>query len=166
MLLASLTSKKLIWRPFVVEMSKLLSALFVVRAFTNTNSGSCSECSTWNNAGSPTTTEFTGSGTLIVVTKCAAISIAVILLSAVGFVLTCGSISVCWALAATVINDNQQKTKAFLMHHLMSCSCRATAIRALSARLTRYLCATRLTYPCTSGEQYASPRKEIQYSPT
>src|SRR5208283_2984743 len=64
-----LTSRKLIWRPLVVEISKLLSALSVVRAFTNTSSGSCSECSTWNSAGSPTTTEFTGSGTRIVVTK-------------------------------------------------------------------------------------------------
>src|ERR1039458_8666791 len=97
-----LTSRKLIWRPLAVEISKLLSACSLVRALTNTSSGSCSECSTWNSAGSPTTTEFTGSGTRIAVTKCAASSIEVILLSAVGLVRTCGTMVVCCAPAVAV----------------------------------------------------------------
>ena len=41
-----LTRRKLIWRPLAVEISKLLSACSLVRALTNTSSGSCSECST------------------------------------------------------------------------------------------------------------------------
>src|SRR5208283_1538557 len=41
-----LIRRKLIWRPFAVEISKLLSAGSLVRALTNTSSGSCSECST------------------------------------------------------------------------------------------------------------------------
>src|SRR5208283_1533285 len=112
-----LIRRKLIWRPLVVEISKLLSALSVVRAFTNTSSGSCSECSTWNSAGSPTTTEFTTSGTRIVVTKCAASSIAVILLSAVGLVRTCGTMVVCCAPAVTVTaaSKSQAKTRVFLI---------------------------------------------------
>src|ERR1039457_495823 len=41
-----LTRRKLIWRPLAVEISKFLSACSLVRALTNTSSGSCSECST------------------------------------------------------------------------------------------------------------------------
>src|SRR5271157_1388258 len=112
-----LTRRKLIWRPLAVEISKLLSACSLVRALTNTSSGSCSECSTWNSVGSPTTTEFTASGTRIAVTKCAASSIEVILLSAVGLVRTCGTMVVCCALAGTVstASDSQPKTTAFLI---------------------------------------------------
>src|SRR5271157_3905848 len=112
-----LTRRKLIWRPLAVEISKLLSACSFVRAFTNTSSGSCSECSTWNSAGSPTTTEFTGSGTRIAVTKCAASSIAVILLSAVGLVRTCGTMVVCCAPVVTVstVSESQPKTRAILI---------------------------------------------------
>src|SRR5271157_5492029 len=121
-----LTRRKLIWRPLAVEISKLLSACSLVRALTNTSSGSCSECSTWNSAGSPTTTEFTGSGTRIVVTKCAASSIEVILLSAVGLVRTCGTMVVCCAPAVTVstANDSHPKTKAFFICHLNFSHCR------------------------------------------
>src|SRR5271165_4521472 len=144
-----LTRRKLIWRPFAVEISKLLSACSLVRALTNTSSGSYSECSTWNNAGSPTTTEFTGSGTRIAVTKCAASSIEVILLSAVGLVRTCGTMVVCCAPAVTVntVSESQLKNKAFLIHHLSFSLCRANWLGALSNRLVRYRCATRLTYP-------------------
>src|SRR5271157_5544454 len=112
-----LTRRKLIWRPLAVEISKLLSACSLVRAFTNTSSGSCSECSTWNSAGSPTTTEFTASSTRIAVTKCAASSIEVILLSAVGLVRTCGTIVVCCApaVAVSAASDSQPKTRAFLI---------------------------------------------------
>src|SRR5271166_2808320 len=112
-----LTRRKLIWRPLAVEISKLLSAASLVRALTNTSSGSCSECSTWNSAGSPTTTEFTASGTRIAVTKCAASSIAVILLSAVGLVRTCGTMDVCCAPAVTVstASKSQAKTRVFLI---------------------------------------------------
>src|SRR5271157_5147427 len=112
-----LTRRKLIWRPLAVEISKLLSACSLVRALTNTSSGSCSECSTWNSAGSPTTTEFTASGTRIAVTKCAASSIAVILLSAVGLVRTCGTMVVCCAPTVTVrtASESQPKIKAFLI---------------------------------------------------
>src|SRR5208337_3071703 len=112
-----LTRRKLIWRPLAVEISKLLSACSFVRALTNTSSGSCSECSTWNSAGSPTTTEFTASGTRIAVTKCAASSIEVILLSAVGLVRTCGTMVVCCApaVAISTASDSHPKTKAFLI---------------------------------------------------
>src|SRR5208337_225664 len=112
-----LTRRKLIWRPLDVEISKLLSACSFVRALTNTSSGSCSECSTWNSAGSPTTTEFTASGTRIAVTKCAASSIAVILLSAVGLVRTCGTMVVCCAPTVTVrtASESQPKIKAILI---------------------------------------------------
>src|SRR5271157_1838494 len=112
-----LTRRKLIWRPLVVEISKLLSAGSLVRALTNTSSGSCSECSTWNSAGSPTTTEFTASGTRIAVTKCAASSIAVILLSAVGLVRTCGTMVACCApaVAVTAASESQPKIKAILI---------------------------------------------------
>src|SRR5271157_2135485 len=112
-----LTRRKLIWRPLAVEISRLLSACSLVRALTNTSSGSCSECSTWNSAGSPTTTEFTASGTRIAVTKCTASSIEVILLSAVGLVRTCGTMVVCCAPAGTVstASDSQPKTTAFLI---------------------------------------------------
>src|SRR5271165_7131075 len=112
-----LIRRKLIWRPLAVEISKLLSACSLVRALTNTSSGSCSECSTWNSAGSPTTTEFTGSGTRIAVTKCAASSIEVILLSAVGLVRTCGTMVVCCApaVAVSTASDSQPKTTAFLI---------------------------------------------------
>src|SRR5664280_2208075 len=112
-----LIRRKLIWRPLAVEISKLLSACSFVRALTNTSSGSCSECSTWNSAGSPTTTEFTGSGTQIAVTKCAASSIAVILLSAVGLVRTCGTMVVCCApaVAVSTASDSHPKTKVFLI---------------------------------------------------
>src|SRR5271165_1832985 len=112
-----LTRRKLIWRPLVVEISKLLSAGSLVRALTNTSSGSCSECSTWNSAGSPTTTEFTASGTRIAVTKCAASSIAVILLSAVGLVRTWGTMVVCCAPAVTVTaaSESQPNIKAILI---------------------------------------------------
>ena len=50
-------------------------------------------------------------------TKCAASSIAVILLSAVGLVRTCGTMVVCCAPAVTVstANESQPKTKAFLI---------------------------------------------------
>src|ERR1039458_922612 len=114
-----LIRRKLIWRPLAVEISKLLSACSFVRALTNTSSGSCSECSTWNSAGSPTTTEFTGSGTQIAVTKCAASSIEVILLSAVGLVRTCGTMVVCCppAIAVSTASESQLKTKAFLICH-------------------------------------------------
>ncbi len=59
------------------------------------------------------TTEFTGSGTRIAVTKCAASSITVILLSAVGLVRTCGTMDVCCAPAVTVriASENQPKSK-------------------------------------------------------
>src|SRR5664280_2236650 len=112
-----LTRRKLIWRPFAVEISKLLSARSLVRALTNTSSGSCSECSTWNSAGSPTTTEFTGSGTRIAVTKCAASSMELILLSAVDLVRTCGTMVVCCApaVAISTASESQLKTKAFLI---------------------------------------------------
>src|SRR5664280_2350826 len=112
-----LIRRKLIWRPLAVEISKLLSACSFVRALTNTSSGSCSECSTWNSAGSPTTTEFTGSGTRIAVTKCAASSIEVILLSAVGLVRTCGTMVVCCApaVAVSTASDSHPKTKVFLI---------------------------------------------------
>src|SRR5271157_3253155 len=112
-----LTRRKLIWRPLVVEISKLLSACSLVRALTNTSSGSCSECSTWNSAGSPTTTEFTGSGTRIAVTKCAASSIEAILLSAVGLVRTCGTMVVCCApaVAVSTASESHPRTKAFLI---------------------------------------------------
>src|SRR5664280_1737094 len=112
-----LIRRKLIWRPLAVEISKLLSACSFVRALTKTSSGSCSECSTWNSAGSPTTTEFTASGTRIAVTKCAASSIEVILLSAVGLVRTCGTMVVCCAPAGTVstASESQLKNKAFLI---------------------------------------------------
>src|SRR5208282_1529793 len=112
-----LTRRKLIWRPLAVEISKLLSACSLVRALTNTSSGSCSECSTWNSAGSPTTTEFTGSGIRIAVTKCAASSIEVILLSAVGLVRTCGTMVVCCApaVAISTASESHLKTKAFLI---------------------------------------------------
>src|SRR5271165_7438623 len=122
-----LIRRKLIWRPLAVEINKLLSACSLVRALTNTSSGSCSECSTWNNAGSPTTTEFTGSGTRIAVTKCAASSIEVILLSAVGLVRTCGTMVVCCAPAVTVntVSESQLKNKAFLIRHLNFSLCRA-----------------------------------------
>ena len=122
-----LTRRKLIWRPLAVEISKLLSACSLVRALTNTSSGSCSECSTWNSAGSPTTTEFTGSGTRIAVTKCAASSIEVILLSAVGLVRTCGTMVVCCApaVAVSTASESQLKTKAFLIRHLNFSLCRA-----------------------------------------
>src|SRR5271165_5190794 len=112
-----LTRRKLIWRPLAVEISKLLSACSLVRALTKTSSGSCSECSTWNSAGSPTTTEFTGSGTRIAVTKCAASSIEVILLSAVGLVRTCGTMVVCCAPVVTVstVSESQPKTSAILI---------------------------------------------------
>src|SRR5208337_4349454 len=115
-----LTRRKLIWRPLAVEISKLLSACSLVRALTNTSSGSCSECSTWNSAGSPTTTEFTASGTRIAVTKCDASSIEVILLSAVGLVRTCGTMVVCCApaVAVSTASESQLKTKAFLICHL------------------------------------------------
>src|SRR5271157_4035320 len=121
-----LTRRKLIWRPLVVEISKLLSACSLVRALTNTSSGSCSECSTWNSAGSPTTTEFTGSGTRIAVTKCAASSIEVILLSAVGLVRTCGMMVACCAPAVAIgtASESQLKTKAFLICHLNFSLCR------------------------------------------
>src|SRR5271157_5689509 len=112
-----LIRRKLIWRPLTVEISKLLSACSLVRALTNTSSGSCSECFSWNSAGSPTTTEFTGSGTRIAVTKCAASLIEVILLSAVGLVRTCGTMVVCCAPAVTVSNasDSQPKTRVLLI---------------------------------------------------
>src|SRR5271157_4348818 len=112
-----LIRRELIWRPFAVKISKLLSACLLVRALTNTSSGSCSECSTWNSAGSPTTTEFTASGTRIAVTKCAASSIAVILLSAVGLVRTWGTMVVCCAPAVTVSNasNSQPKTRVLLI---------------------------------------------------
>src|SRR5271157_3747663 len=112
-----LTRRKLIWRPLAVEISKLLSACSLVKALTKTSSGSCSECSTWNSVGSPTTTEFTASGTRIAVTKCTASSIEVILLSAVGLVRTCGTMVVCCAPAGTVstASDSQPKTTAFLI---------------------------------------------------
>src|SRR5208337_1544054 len=112
-----LTRRKLIWRPLAVEISRLLSAGSLVRALTKTSSGSCSECSTWNSAGSPTTTEFTASGTRIAVTKCAASSITVILLSAVGLVRTCGTMDVCCAPAVTVstASKSQAKTRVFLI---------------------------------------------------
>src|SRR5271157_3531102 len=112
-----LTRRKLIWRPLEVEISKLLSACSLVRALTNTSSGSCSECSTWNSVGSPTTTEFTASDTRIAVTKCAASSIEVILLSAVGLVRTCGTMVVCCApaVAVSTASDSQPKTTAFLI---------------------------------------------------
>src|SRR5271157_1691856 len=122
-----LTRRKLIWRPLAVEISKLLSAGSLVRALTNTSSGSCSECSTWNSAGSPTTTEFTGSGTRIAVTKCAASSIEVILLSAVGLVRTCGTMVACCApaVAISAASDSQLNNKAFLIRHLNFSLCRA-----------------------------------------
>src|SRR5271166_6149187 len=112
-----LTRRKLIWRPLAVEISKLLSACSLVRALTKTSSGSCSECSTWNRAGSPTTTEFTGSGTRIAVTKCAASSIEVILLSAVGLVRTCGTMVVCCApaVAVSTASESHPRSKAFLI---------------------------------------------------
>src|SRR5271169_6823301 len=138
-----LTKRKLIWRPLAVEISKLLSACSLVRALTNTSSGSCSECSTWNSAGSPTTTEFTGSGTRIAVTKCAASSIEVILLSAVGLVRTCGTMVACCAPAVTVstASESQPKTRAFLipspqlfplprqLWQCLQCSSRAIPVR-------------------------------------
>src|SRR5271157_5920342 len=144
-----LTRRKLIWRALAVEISKLLSAGSLVRALTKTSSGSCSECSTWNSAGSPTTTEFTGSGTRIAVTKCAASSIEVILLSAVGLVRTCGTMVVCCApaVAISTASDSHPKTKAFLIRHLNFSLCLTNWLRALSTRLARYRCATRLTYP-------------------
>src|SRR5271157_2204185 len=112
-----LTRRKLIWRALAVEISKLLSAGSLVRALTKTSSGSCSECSTWNSAGSPTTTEFTASGTRIAVTKCAASSITVILPSAVGLVRICGTMVACCAPAVTVstASESQPKTRAFLI---------------------------------------------------
>src|SRR5271169_4527263 len=112
-----LTRRKLIWRPLAVEINKLLSACSLVRALTNTSSSSCSECSTWKSAGSPTTTEFTASGTRIAVTKCAASSITVISLSAEGLVRTCGTMVVCCAPAVTIstASDSQPKTKVFLI---------------------------------------------------
>src|SRR5208337_1342885 len=112
-----LTRRKLIWRPLAVEISRLLSACSLVRALTNTSSGSCSECSTWNSAGSPTTTEFTASGTRIAVTKCAASSIEVILLSDVGLVRTWGTMVICCARAVTVTaaSESQPKIRAILI---------------------------------------------------
>jgi hypothetical protein len=49
--------------PEVVEISRFVSACFVVTALMKTRRGSLSECSTWKSSGSPTTTELTGSGT-------------------------------------------------------------------------------------------------------
>src|ERR1039458_8192014 len=104
---------------FQVEHSEHEPELVFVKALTKTSSGSCSECSTWNSAGSPTTTEFTASGTRIAVTKCAASSIEVILLSAVGLVRTCGTMVVCCApaVAISTASESQLKTKAFLICH-------------------------------------------------
>src|ERR1051326_734012 len=57
-------------RPATVEITKLLSPAVGVSGFANTSRGSSAEYSAWNRAGSPTTTELTGSGNRIVVVRC------------------------------------------------------------------------------------------------
>src|SRR5712692_6890316 len=120
-----LTRSKLNWRPWTPEISKLVSALRSVTAFTSTSSGSRSECSTWNSAGSPTATAFTASGSRIAVTKCAAISTTVTFPSAVALVRTCGfTFGIC-ALGTTVADNKQQNTNAvlgMLIFHLLHTS--------------------------------------------
>src|ERR1039457_5373333 len=63
-----LISSRLACRPRVDNMIRLVCAAFAVIGFTNTRVGSRSECSTENDAGSPTTTELIGSGIRIAVT--------------------------------------------------------------------------------------------------
>src|SRR5229473_1904203 len=120
-----LTRSKLNWRPWTPEISKLVSALRSVTAFTSTSSGSRSECSTWNSAGSPTATAFTASGSRIAVTKCAAISTTVTFPSAVALVRTCGlTFGIC-ALGTSIADNNQQNTNAvlvMLIFHLLDTS--------------------------------------------
>ena len=63
-----LTRRRLVCRPRVDDMSRLVCAAFGVIGFTNTRFGSRSECSAENEDGSPTTTELIGSGIRIAVT--------------------------------------------------------------------------------------------------